>query len=114
MQQAGIKNHIAQPGGTESVGIAERQIPIIVVRGQSSRWQRALLHQGIVREIAVFRRAQEPVRFRRLGPVKAQRTEIVAKRNRNFGGNGDGRNAGDQSLDANCASASNCVMLAGL
>ena len=61
MQQAGVENQIAQPGRIERIVIAERHIPVIVVRGQASRWQCGLLHQGIVGEVAVLRCAQEPV-----------------------------------------------------
>ena len=98
VQQAGVEHQIAQPAWAEGIGIAERDIPVVVMRGQACRGQRGLLHQRVVRKVAVLRCAQEPGRFRRLCPIKAQRTEVVAKGNGNGGRDGDGRNAGDQPL----------------
>ena len=95
VQQAGVENQSAQPRGTERISIAERRVPVIVVRGQSGGGQRGLLHQRVVREVAVFASAQEPLRFRRLRPVKAHRADVVAERNGNSCGNGDGGDAGE-------------------
>src|ERR1700747_1020546 len=49
-----------------------------------------------MRQITVFGRSQKPLRFRRLRPVKSQRTDVVAKRNRNgswYRNRGDSRPA---------------------
>ena len=40
MQQAGAENQIAEPGRTESIGIADDRVPVVVVRDQV-RWRAA-------------------------------------------------------------------------
>src|ERR1039458_8428138 len=60
MQQAGVEDQSAEPCGTESISIAERRVPVVVVRNQPGGGQRGLLHQGIVRQVAVFRCAPVP------------------------------------------------------
>ena len=86
MQQAGVEDQSAEPCGTESISIAERRVPVVVVRDQSGGGQGCLLHQGIVRQVAVFRCAQEPLRLRRFGPVKTHRADVVAERDGDSGG----------------------------
>src|SRR5208282_673096 len=95
VQKAGVKHQIAEPRRIESIGIAERGVPIVVMRSQSGRGQRGLLHQRIMRKVAISRSTQEPLRLRRLRRVKAQRSDIVAERDRNVSGHSDGRNTGN-------------------
>src|SRR6202021_3986168 len=66
VQQAGVEHERAEPGRTERISIADDGVPVIVVRDQSGGGQRRLLYQGIVREVAVFRGAQTPLRPRRV------------------------------------------------
>src|SRR5215469_3538847 len=57
VKRARVEHKRAQPGRIEGVSIADDDIPIVVVGGQSSGWQSGLLHQGIVRQVTVVRRA---------------------------------------------------------
>src|ERR1700730_4266266 len=98
MQEARIEHQSAEPRRAESIRIAQRYVPVVVVRGQSGRRQRCLLHQGIAREVAVFGSAQEPLRLRRLRPIEAQRTDVVAEGDGNVFGNSNGWDAWDQAI----------------
>src|SRR5712692_284025 len=79
MQFAGIEDERAEPGRAECVGVADDGVEIVVMSGQSGRGQGRLLHQGVVRKVAVFGGAQEPLRLRSLGPVKTQRADVIAE-----------------------------------
>src|SRR5271169_1553093 len=61
VQQAGVEHEIAEPRRTESISIAERGVPVVVARSQSGRGQRSLLHQRVVRKVAISRSTQEPL-----------------------------------------------------
>src|ERR1700682_149482 len=98
VQQAGIEHQSAEPRWTESIRIAQRYVPVVVMRGQSGGRQGCLLHQGIAREVAVFGSAQEPLRLRRLRPIEAQRTDVVAEGDGNVLGNSDKRDARNQAI----------------
>src|SRR5713101_2932554 len=54
VQEAGIEHQSAEPRWTESIRIAQRYVPVVVVRGQPGRRQCRLLYQGVVSDIAVF------------------------------------------------------------
>ena len=90
VQQAGVEHKCSQPRRTEGVGVAEDGVPVVIVRGQSRRGQSCLLHQRVVRNVTVFRGAEEPLRLRRLRPVESERADVVAKRDRHILRNGDG------------------------
>ena len=77
MQPARAKYERSQPRRTERVGIADHHVQVVVVGQQSGRWQRALLHQIVMRGVVVGRRAQEPLRFHRLSPVKPERSDVI-------------------------------------
>src|SRR6202790_2032501 len=98
VQEAGIEHQSAEPRRTESIRIAQRYVPVVVMRGQSGGRQRCLLHQRIAREVAVFGSAQEPLRLRRLRPVKTQRTDVVTEGDGNVLGNSDRRDARNQAI----------------
>src|SRR3981081_680536 len=82
MQFAGIKNKCSKPCRTESISVADHRVEIIVVRRQPGRGKRSLLHERVVRQVAVEGTAQKPLRLRRLRPVKSQRADEIAECNR--------------------------------
>src|SRR6266481_2020726 len=98
VQEAGIEHQSAEPRRAESICIAEHRVPVVFMRGESGGRQRCLLHQGIAREVAVFGSAQEPLRLRRLRPIEAQRTDVVAEGDGNVLRNGDGWDAWNQAI----------------
>ena len=59
-----------------------------------------LLHHGVVRNVVVHGGAKEPVRTGRLRPVQTGGGEIVAERDRNTRGDGDGIDAQDPIIDS--------------
>src|ERR1019366_7153073 len=85
VQQAGIDDQIVEPRRTERIRIAEHRVRVIVMGGQSGGGQSCLRYQSIVGDVAVLRGAQEPLRLRRLRPVKTERADVVAERDRNTG-----------------------------
>ena len=72
------------------------------MRSRAGGGKRGLLHHGVVRDVVVHGGAKEPVRTGGLRPVEAGRGEIVAERDRNTRGDGDGIDAQDPIIDSAC------------
>src|SRR5260370_23287773 len=101
MQFAGVEDERTEPGRAKGVGVADDGVEIVVMSGQSGRGQGRLLHQGVVRKVAVFGGAQEPLRLRSLGPVKTQRADVIAEGDGNVLRDKDRRNAWMQADRSN-------------
>src|SRR5579872_468359 len=98
MQAAGVKGERAKPGGIECELVADDHIQIIVVPVRAGGWESGLLNGKIFGGVVVLRSAQEPLRTSGLSPIDSRAAEIIAKRNRDVIGNGDGIHAGNQAL----------------
>src|ERR1700721_1662641 len=62
VDEACSKNKRSNPGGAEGVLIAQSQIQIVVVRGDSCGGKRGLLYERIVSRVTIGSRAKEPMR----------------------------------------------------
>src|ERR1700741_1290144 len=54
MQFAGIEDKRSQPGWAEDESVADDAVPIVVVGGEPGGGQSSLLHQRVVRQVAVL------------------------------------------------------------
>src|SRR5579859_3999363 len=98
MQATGVKGERAKPSGTERELVADNHVEIIAAPGGAGGWKSGLLDGEILGGVIVLRGAQKPLRTSGLRPIDARAAEIIAKRNRDVIGNGDGIHTGNQAL----------------
>src|SRR5262249_10882976 len=80
MEAAGLVHEVADPGRRKHKLIADQHAVIVRRGGESGGWQRAFMHQIILRVVAVGCGAHEPVRARRLGKVEARGEQSILER----------------------------------
>src|SRR5579864_5988361 len=91
MQTAIAEDERAKPIRAECELVAQDKIEIVVVSRCAGRRKSGLLNEGIVRDVAIGGGAKEPLRTVALIPVEANQAHVIAERNRNAAGNGNGR-----------------------
>src|SRR6202050_4910783 len=71
VQSARAEHQRSNPSRAPRKLIADNQVHVVVVRLSPSGRQSGLLHPGVVRNVVVDGRTQEPLRARRLRPIKS-------------------------------------------
>src|SRR5215831_15372901 len=88
---------IANPVRVERVLMVQQNAEVIGTSERASRGQRRLLNEVVPCVVAVKGPSQEPLRARRLVPVKPGSKQPVSEWNRDQGGDVDRTDPGDQT-----------------
>src|SRR5580704_18344645 len=102
MQTTVAENEGTDPVRIEGELVAQDKTHVVVVSCGTSRIERGLLDERVVRDVAIDSGAKEPLRAITLIPVEPSHANVVAKRNRNIRWNGNGSDRcvvdGEQAL----------------
>ena len=98
MKIAGFKSERAEPVRRKAELLAEQNV-VVIRRGRGTCGRkRGLLHEIVLRVIAIERSAEKPLRVQGLRPIETRGEKRVTKRDRDICGNGNGRQAWYQAV----------------
>src|SRR5579871_39712 len=79
MQSAGAQGQRGYPRGAEDELLPDYGVEIVIMCRYAGRWQRSLLHEGVIGGVVIERHAQEHLCTSRLRPVQPQTAQVIAE-----------------------------------